>query len=212
MDSIDIVNLALNMLGINSIASFDEENNNAQLCKKFFPVCRDRVLRDHSWSFAAASVELAQLNERSLDPALQFVCSVPGDCIAVREVLPGIKYRPWGRKIMVSSLPATLIYTCRVEDSSLFDPTFCEALQYNLAVEIGMSNTRNASLIQMYRQEYERTLALARSIDSNENRFAYQNSKRTSHWIHARGAGGNAVEQSAGQPINWVKGTEGKQV
>ncbi len=211
MDSIDICNLALNMLGIASIVSLEDTNNNAKLCKAFFPVCRDRVLRDHSWSFAAKSYELSKLpNDTTLDPNLPFVCGVPADCIAVRDILYGIRYKTWGRRIMVEALPATMIYTARIEDTSLFDATFCEALQYSLAGEIAMGNSRHANLLQMFRQEYERRLAIARSIDSQENKYDYQNTIRKSSWISARGAGTDEVSRQSG-PINWVKGTEGVQ-
>lgn len=211
MDSIDICNLALNMLGIASIVSFDETNNNAKLCKAFFPVCRDRVLRDHSWSFAAKRYELSKLpNDTTLDPNLPFVCGVPADCIAVRDILYGIRYKTWGRRIMVEALPATMIYTARIEDTSLFDATFCEALQYSLAGEIAMGNSRHANLLQMFRQEYERRLSIARSIDSSENHLAYQNTHRKSSWISARGAGVDEISRQSG-PVQWVQGTEGVQ-
>ena len=215
MDSIEICNLALNMLGINSIVSFDEENNNnAELCRTFFPVCRDRVLRDHAWSFASARFDLTILaGVQSLDEALPFVCAVPGDCIAVRELLNGIRFRCWGKRIMVESLPATLIYTRRVEDPSEFDVSFCEALQYSLASEIGMSNTRSQALIQSFKQEYERKLAVARSIDSRENRYAYQKRQRNSSFIASRsGNVSDAVRDCCGSAIRWVEGNAGKQV
>jgi hypothetical protein len=213
MDSITLCNLSLNMLGINNITSFDDTNNNAQLCKTFFPVCRDRVLRDHAWSFAAAKTNLSALQGvESIDPDLPFVCSLPGDCIAVRDVIGDIPYRTWGRKIMVQSLPASVIYTARIEDTSLFDATFCEALQYILAAELGMSNTRNSGLIQLFRQEYERKLAIARSIDSSENRYAYQNHRRHSNWLDSRGAGSCDARSCTGAPVKFVEGTAGKQV
>lgn len=214
MNTVDICNLALNMVGMSSIVSINEDNNNGRLCKSLFPACRDRVLRDHSWSFATKKFSLARNNLESLDPDLPFVCALPGDCIAVRYLLFDMPYRAWGRNIMVRNLPATLIYTSRIEDSTLFDVSFTEALQYMLAAELAMSNTLNGQLVQMFRQEYERRLAVARSIDSSENRFAYKREKHSSRWIASRGAGSslNAVENSVGTSLKWVEGTEGKQV
>lgn len=214
MHTIDICNMALNMLGMNSITSLNEDNNSARICKNLFPACRDRVLRDHPWSFAAKKFSLARNDIESLDPDLPFVCALPGDCIAVRYLLYDMPYRSWGRNIMVQALPATLIYTARIEDSTLFDVSFTEALQYMLCAEMAMANTLNGQLVQMYRQEYIQRLAVARSIDSSENRFAYKREKRSSSWIAARSAGSslNAVENSAGTPVNWVQGSEGKQV
>ena len=209
MDTITICNLALNMLGIPQILNFDEANDNAKLCKRFFPVVRDRVLRDHPWSFAAASCKLSELADTApFDPRFSFVCPLPGDLLRVNEIHPGAPYRIAGRNIFVTELPATLVYTRKVEDSSLFDETFAEALQYALAAEIGMANTRDPHLIALYRQEYERRLAIARSIDSQENHGAYALPPRRSHWIAARSA---ALPCLPAGKLNWVEGNAGKQ-
>lgn len=207
MDSVSICNLALMQVGIPPITSFNDANNNAKLCKDFFPVLRDRVLRDHPWSFATAFHDLQKLDEPSFDPDYEVVCALPGDLIRVIELVGNRPYRRIENKILVKELPATLLYTRRIEDPELFDETFIEALQYLLAAEIGLSNTRDTQMIAMFRQEYERRLALARSIDSQENRHALQNGPRRSSWIRGRGQGAENY-----RPVKWTVGTEGKQV
>lgn len=213
MNSITICNMALNMLGMPSITSFEETNNSAKLCKQYFPILRDRVLRDHHWSFAAAAVTLqAVADEVPFDPAYVYSCALPGDLIRITRVEPEQPFRKAGNRIYIDTLPATLIYTRRVDDPTLFDDTFCEALQYCLAAEIGMINTRDPQLINFYRSEYERKLAIARSIDSSENRFAYQPSPRRSNFIAARYQSVTTpVAGQTGTPLKWVEGTEGKQ-
>ena len=206
MDSVSICNLALMMLGIPPITSFNDENNNAKLCRNFFPVLRDRVLRDHPWSFATAFHELQKLDERSGDPEFSDVCALPGDLIRVVELVGNSPYRRIENKILVRKLPATLVYTRRIEDPGSFDETFVEALQYLLAAEIGMSNTRDTRMIAMFRQEYDRRLALARSIDSQENRHSLQTRPQRSSWIRSRGQGAESC-----RPVKWTVGTEGKQ-
>jgi len=206
MDSVSICNLALMLVGIPPIISFDDENNNAKLCRTFFPVLRDRVLRDHPWSFATAFHDLQKLDERSGDPEFEAVCALPGDLIRVIEITGNRPYRRIENKILVQELPATIVYTRRIEDPGLFDETFIEALQYLLAAEIGMSNTRDTQLIAMFRQEYERRLALARSIDSQENRYSLQTRPQRSSWIRGRGQGAENY-----RPVKWTTGTEGKQ-
>ncbi len=205
--------MALNMLGMPSITSFEEENNSAGLCKQFFPILRDRTLRDHHWSFAATAVKLqAAADEIPFDPAYTYCCPMPGDLIRITGIQPDQPYRKAGNRIFIDNLPATLIYTRRVDDPTLFDETFCEALQYQLAAEIGMTNTRDPQLINFYRSEYERKLAVARSIDSGENRFAYQPSPRQSNFIAARYQSVTTpVAGQTGTPLKWVEGTEGKQ-
>ena len=209
MDSVMICNLALMMVGIPVITSFEENNNNAKLCKSYFPVLRDRVLRDHTWSFATAAYDLQQLNEKSIDAHFEFVCALPGDVIRVIGLEDDSPYRRIGNKILVQSMPVRVLYIKRIEDPNLFDETFIEALQYLIASEIGMANTRDAQLINLYRQKYERSLATARSIDSQENRFAYQNDCKLSSFIEARGSHSGSGRVSG---VKWVEGTAGKQV
>lgn len=206
MDSVTICNLALMMVGIPPITSFDETNNNAKLCREFFPVLRDRVLRDHCWSFATQACELQMLNETCFDPNFHAVCALPGDLIRILGLSDDRPYRRIGNRIFVTQLPARLVYIQRVEDPELFDETFTEALQYLIASEIGMANTRDANLIQLYRREYERRLSIARSIDSQENRFALQNNPPQSHWIMARNTSGECF-----RPVKTTVGTEGRQ-
>ena len=111
---------------------------------------------------------------------------------------------------MTPALPATLVYTARIEDASLFDQTFTAALQYALAVELAMCHSRDASLISMFRNEYQAQIALARSIDSAENYHSYQKEKR-SNWIAARCSKSSNIAQMCGQQVKFVPGTAGKQ-
>lgn len=192
------------MLGMPAITGFDEVNNNAKLCKQFFPVLRDRVLRDHLWSFAQTSIDLQRTDEKSMDPRYPYVCSLPLDLIRIVEVVGGHPYRRNGKRILLNRFPASLIYVRSVENPEEFDVTFTEALQYLLAAEIGSANTLNAHLINMYRQEYEKRLAIARSIDSAENYHTLQGRGRTSTYLAARSCSGE-VCPGVGTPVNWVK-------
>ena len=187
MDSVTICNLALMMVGIPAITSFDENNNNAKLCKEYYPVLRDRVLRDHHWSFATKNIPLQQMNEKSPDAKYPFVCGLPGDVIRVIRLEDDSPFLRVGNRLFVQSFPNRLIYTSRVEDPNLYDETFVEALQYLIASEIGLANTRDGQLMDYFRKRYEQSLATARSIDSQENRFSFRTSKKRSSWIEARG-------------------------
>ena len=68
MDSVSICNMALMAAGIPAIVSFEDNNNNSKMCKAFFPAMRDRVLRDHLWSFATHIMPLQKLADASPDP------------------------------------------------------------------------------------------------------------------------------------------------
>ena len=208
MDTVVICNLALGMLGMPTITGFDEQNNSAQLCKKFFPVLRDRVLRDHTWSFATTARELSVAAKVGFDPDFPVVCPLPVDVIRVLRLIPEMPFRRHGAEIHTVDVPQKVVYIRRIENPNDFDPTFVEALQYLLAAELGMANTRDAQLINSYRQEYERRLVVARSIDSQENRDAYRPDPPRSRWLAARGASSIPIPRGK---ANFVKGDAGKQ-
>ena len=209
MDSIQICNLSLMMIGMPSINSFDDENQNARMCKKFFPVVRDRVLRDHSWSFATAYIDLNTTTETSPEPDFPFVCAEPIDLIRILEIDGDDEYLHVGNRIFTKRSGPKCKYVRRVEDSGQFDDLFAEALQYALAAEIVMTNTLDLQKLNFYRAEYERRLAIARSIDSAENRHSLKQPPQRSHWIEARFGGGLPCRR--GNTVI-TEGTEGAQV
>ena len=54
--------------------------------------------------------------------------------------------------------------------------------------ELVMSNTRDAGLVELYKTEYAKRLAIARSIDSQENIAVFQRQTQRSY-INARHGG-----------------------
>ena len=174
MNSVTICNLALMAAGIPPITSFEDSNNNAKLCKSFYKILRDRVLRDHVWSFATEYHVLQKSAERSPNPEYEYVCHIPGDVIRIIRLADDTPYIRMGDKILTNQYPATLVYVKRVEDPNLYDELFVDALQNLLASEIVISVSRDIQMAQFFRNEYERKLATARSIDSAENVYAHQ--------------------------------------
>lgn len=209
MDSVTICNMALMAAGIPPIVSFEETNNNAKLCKSFYPVLRDRVLRDHTWSFATTYYPLQQSADASPDPELPVQCVLPGDIIRIVGLLDNSPYRRIGNRILVSAPNLTLVYIARVEDPNLFDASFVEALQNLISAEVVLSASRDVQQAQFFRNEYERKLSIARSIDSQENTHAYQPPAAHSTFIAARNHG---AAPSARSKVVFVKGNAGKQV
>lgn len=207
MDSVTICNMALRALGIRPITSFDDNSNQAQDCKSLFPVLRDRVLRDHLWSFATTGYDLSALTEESFDPEFSHTCALPTDFIRLVRLTDDQDYRMLGKNILVRSLPAKLIYIRRVNDPNNFDPTFTEALQYLLMAEMAMQNTRDVNLVNLYRVEYEKRLSTARSIDSQENVVSFQRRRNRSSYIQSRRSGGTSEHV----PVRFTEGDSGAQ-
>lgn len=208
MDSVTICNMALMAAGIPAVTSFEDNNNNAKLCKSFYPVLRDRVLRDHTWSFAAASCHLQQTAEESPDPQFPVVTVLPGDLIRIVELQSGNPYKNFGGRLLVQQKGELLIYVRRVEDPNLFDEAFVEALQNLLSAELCLSASRDIQMAQYFKNEYAQKLAIARSIDSQENVYAHQTGERFSSFAAARMGGSG---RQAGGKVIFVQGNAGKQ-
>lgn len=209
MNNVDICNLALNMLNMPAITSLDEDSPSARICRRFFPVCCQRVLRDHFWSFAVSTADLAVIDETSFDPAFPHVCTIPGDCIRIIGLADKTPYRKAGNKILTRNPHAQLIYIRNVENAVEFDVTFGEALQYHLAAELALGQTRDANLANFYRSEYRERLAIARSIDSAENIAAYQPGRKKSNVLAGRFS--DSAVPGLGTPVEFIKGTHGIQ-
>ena len=209
MNSVEICNLSLMMLGMPTITSFDDNNQNAKMCKNFFPVVRDRALRDHIWSFATAYFMLQASTEESPEPDYPCVCPQPPDLIRVIELQDDEPFLRVKNNILTRFAPIRMKYIRRVEETENFDTLFAEAMQYLLASEIIMTNTRDPGMIQLYRSEYERRLAVARSVDSAENRFSLKPSHRRSNWIEAH-LGREGCGPRSGK-LNWTQGNAGIQ-
>lgn len=210
MKSITIANLALMALGIPPITDFDDPSKYGKQCKAFFPVLVDRVLRDHHWSFAFRHCDLAELNIDTPDRRWRYVCALPVDLIRVVRLESRRAYRMFGGNILVDALPARLFYTARITNSEEFDPLFCEALQYLLAAELALANTRDGNMAERFRREYEMRLMTARSVDSAENIHDMQRQPRQSSF-HAARRGARGAFDHTGEPAIFTEGDAGVQ-
>ncbi len=206
MNDIQICNLALMKIGMPEITGFADPGNVAKMCGLYFPALRDRCLRDHSWRFATASATLQATTSTSFDSRYRYVCSLPGDLIRVLEIAGGEPYRIVGRQIFTNAVGGTLIYIRRVIDTEQFDGAFSKAWVYLLAAEWCRANPPDAQLVQSLRASYAERLAVARSLDSQENRYAEQPDPPHSDWLAARGYAGRRCGKT-----EWTVGTEGVQ-
>ena len=84
MTNIDICNMALDKLGVQSIRSFEDSTTQADMCKRYYDQARKEVLRAHDWTFAKRDVALALLDMKSGDWRYLYV--YPRDCEKVITV------------------------------------------------------------------------------------------------------------------------------
>lgn len=184
MNTLEICNMALSMLGINLITSLNDENTQARQCANFFPQLRDRLLREHSWSFALRTHKLVAKNEEPIDD-WAYVCALPVNFLSLVKTEHDEPYLIVGNNILINEL-CSIIFVSRIEDSEEFDPLFTEALQYKLAGEIAMANTCDMQTVNYYQTRADELLAKAKAKDSQENEGFYQTERKRSTFLEAR--------------------------
>lgn len=159
---IDICNLALGNIEAGSINSLDENNDKARQCKLRYPICRDIVLADAWWNFAAKNATLARLSATPDEYNYQY--SLPDDYLAGRYIVPAttsgagglIRESYDGRpdpsrivyEILISSTGSKVLqtnedsvcfrYTFRQEDTTKFSPNFVSVMAWYLAAELAV--------------------------------------------------------------------------
>lgn len=207
MNSIDICNLALGMLGMPRITSFDETNNNAKLCRDFFPILRDRILREHSWSFALSVTPLAAVDDVSPFPDFPAIYALPTDTLRVISLADNSDYVLFSNQLYTAAEKPSLLYVRKVEDPEEFDSSFSACLQYLLAAEIGAANTRDRSLVDYYLNQYNYLLTQAKATDSQENVYANQMPIRRNTFLASRSG---KFSSSRFVPVKKTKGTAGR--
>lgn len=179
---VDIYNMALLRAGISTtVASTDENSQEARVCKTFYAQCRDTMLRDFPWGFARRRVTLAQ----TTDPAptnWQYVFGYPSDCLRLLGmVMPGsrqpltiqqipfqLAFNGTSRVIYCDTATVEAIYTAQVADPTQFDPIFTSALALFLAAEIAMPLAVKPDIQAMLKQAYAQMMNTAAVADASE--------------------------------------------
>lgn len=199
----EICNLALGHLGEAPIASLAEDTAAGRACALYYEQTRDAVLRSHRWNFAAARVAIDAEDEA---PAFGWAkaYALPEDCLRVLEV-NGSEAGDWisdefaveGRMILTDATTLNLVYVAKVEDVTLFDPLFVEALAIKLAIALSETirgtTGKAADLATMYEQK---TAPLARRVDANEGRRRKGILPMNSLAIRARFQGGFTTDNA----------------
>jgi len=164
---VSICNLALSRIGHDEITSLAENNPAAKACSREYEVCRDTLLRAHTWNFAVRRVQLAQLTTK---PVFEYAREyhLPDDCLRVVSVDCVEPYRIEGRKLLTDAATVKIEYVARITDPTQFDVLFVDTLAYLIAARIAPRLMDNASMVRELYQAYEAMLREARYTDSLE--------------------------------------------
>lgn len=159
VSKIGICNIALAMLGAESIRSFDENNKRARMSDVFFDSTRDYLLTKFDWPFARKLAELQPLDADTMGvtvPLGYYLYQLPYDCKTPRDVLPSGSRNEWS--IMSNMLycrrppeeldecPLILKYTRVVSDTTVYSDTFVNLLALGIAVKMSPAITQDKPL------------------------------------------------------------------
>ena len=179
---VDIVNVALTMLGESHIVDLTDNSKVAREATFVYAQTRDAVLSGYDWSFSKARASLPALTEA---PAFQykFKYPLPADClrlIYVGEHYVGIDLSDYrtgpterftieGRDILTNDgFPLNIRYIRRVEDSTLFSATFDDALSAKLAYRLAEALTQSNAKINHAKDAFNEAIRIAIRVNAIE--------------------------------------------
>lgn len=179
---VEICNLALARIGVAAqLTSIDERRPEALVCKTFYNITRDRVIRSLEWPFCKKTVTLALVAEQPTDE-WGYAYTYPADCVRMLRFVSGnrvdadaqypysIAYSSAGRVIYTDAVDPVLEYITNVTNEAQYDPHFVDALVWCLAAEIAGPLTKDVKLADYCRNNYRMSLAEAGAMAKNENR------------------------------------------
>lgn len=134
-----IVSQACRFLELAPVSSFGDDSEQAQDLAEQYPVALRHCLEHDDWSFASELVALpeAVLSGADIaDPDLPHAYVVPGDCVAIRDVVDGsVRWRLDRRFLRADAAgPLAIRYTAFITDEDQLPASFRTAVAARLAV------------------------------------------------------------------------------
>lgn len=175
---VDICNMALSLLGRETISIIGESSPEGKACATFYAQSRDEALRDHPWNFAQTRRALAPVAvPKGYATKWVFGYSYPGDCLHGRELSDGVNNNlafevaqddAGDLIILTNAQPAYLSYSKVTTDTSKFDAGFVGALALKIAANLAIPLTKNPQTEQSMLTKYINTLPVAKTADAKE--------------------------------------------
>ena len=163
-----VCNRALSKIGDELvILSLDDNAKPARYCKALYADTRDFVLRSYPWRFALKRYVLAPLRDKPLF-GYEYQFSLPPDCLRVWKTEDNRRYQVEGQRLLTDSDVCRFIGISRVEDATLFDPMFVEALSLRLASELAVPLAASVALRDSLTKEYQQFVQQAKTASAME--------------------------------------------
>lgn len=179
MTEIQLCNMALLFLKVETIESLNEESQAATLCKEYLQICIDDALTQmHHFSFSITEITY----ETSLDDTYRdwtYLYPPPADMLQPIEYVD-LENGDWefiAKGIATDTQPLTMVYMKQMTQVSELPNHFSRAVGYRLAMTIGpMLSPALGQEIGFAAQLYERYLMEAANFDGRRNRISVQGS------------------------------------
>ena len=184
----------LNYVGLTACNAQEE----AITCARHFAFVRDRLLQLHPWVFARKTVALATYTTPV--SGWGYAYSLPTDCLTVLGLIEThgtlTHWEQMGRIVLCNHPKIQVRYTARIEDTTLWTPSFTSAFCASLASEMGAAitgETENAIALQQQAQlllslEQRSQLALDEAHRNGDIRMAGELPLRRATWLDYSGS------------------------
>ena len=168
---IDIANLALSIIGADSIRSFEETNKRARMCKNFYCTTRNYLLSRFDWTFARRYKELSKvtLPPGTTPPGMK-TYMLPADCSCPRDLHPPGGIVSWsvsGNTLLTKVNKAGLYYTGICTDTSMFSGTFVSLVGLGMAVRLCGPVAQNTTLTNTLYKQFLSEIRECTETDAN---------------------------------------------
>lgn len=196
-DVVTVWNRALSAAGGRGlISSLTEPGREADLCRLWYPLVRDAVLKAASWPCASEYARLAMLAERANvewdisqpPPTWRFAYAVPTDMLAPRHLMSYARFiqtlHGGARAIATNDEDAILHYTKRQDDTSRWDVGVENAVIASLAAQLVLPLTGKMNRAQELAGRANEIVLLARTEFANESDETYD---ALPSWLTVRG-------------------------
>lgn len=192
---IDICNFALRELGLPDIATLDTPTTKAQKdCVRFYPQAVSTVLVEAPWVFARRRRTLTSYTVPDIYYDIyDYAYVYPTDCAKLLRMYIPDSNIPAHYRIVIADNDDKILL-CNVEnataeivatdiDSTMYDPTFIEALSLKLMIYLAPSLRGSDQKLELASVRYARAIAEAQKTNKNEDQ---QKPERRVPWLDAR--------------------------
>lgn len=191
-----ICNLALAHIKQAPITSLSDNSFRAQQCSQFYDTVRDEVLRSAWWKFAGKVETLSLISNEIVDD-WDYLYTYPSNCLFIRRVdneyTIGLPESPPFEEIIspdtnVKAIAcnlesASIRFTKKTIDPTLYDPSFVMALSMRLAAFLAPSLAGDEKIAQSKLATYEILISEAKRFNSSEGQ---QKKERQSSYVNER--------------------------